>query len=271
MALDDVLVVPLRAVETVKAVPFLLLGQERCGASAFQSAFANHTQAHCHGRLLHPQDRRRKREHESYFGRLGDDDLPDYCAQAQPDRARANPERYLDSRVFQGCLHGERAVGVRLTYGDLWYSGLWEYLEERVGSGVSVIHLTRNPLACLVSARQNAKPWADGDPPPRYNPCPVRVEVEEFVDFARRHAADEARVRRYCPDALVVRYADVVCRPAGELSRAFRMLELPPCPAARPSWRRLPNSSLSRRVSNFQSLKARVPQDLRAYFETDLF
>lgn len=274
-ALDEVILLPVAAEEASPPTPFLVTGQERCGASVVQTALAAHPYAYCHGELLHPSDRERRRAHEAYFGPEADPaSLPDYCAQVQPDRARANPERYLHGRVFPSALCGERALGVKLPYPHIRRSDLWEYLEEAAREGLAAVHVARNPLACFVSARQAEQTrvlgWRAGEPEPRRRPVAVHLDVDEFVAYARLHEADARRVDRLCPDAVRVRYADLVQRPDAALARVFAFLELPACRAARPAYRRLPNRDLRRRVANFEQARARVPAGMRHYFEADL-
>jgi hypothetical protein len=254
----------------------MVVGQERCGASALQTALANHPRAHCHGDVLHPRDKVRRRAHEAYFGPDPDPDgYPEYCAQVQLDRSRGNPVRYLDTQVFARNLREEAAVGVKLLYPHLWHSDLWEYLEDRAArEDLWVIHVRRNPLACLVSARQAAasrvRAWFEGRPRPAYYPARVHVDPAEFVAYARDHEADARRVARLCPEALVVEYRDLAFRPRPTLERAFRYLELPPSPSARPAVLRLPNHPLRKRVANWDELYAAVPRNLRVYLDTDL-
>lgn len=278
MPLADVVVIDVPRVVAPQALPFVVLGPERGGVTVLQTALCSHPYAFCHGDVLHPKDKARRRAHEAYFGPEEDPvNWPDYCAQAQPDRSRGNPERYLDARVFCSPAHEERAIGVKLLYPYVWYSGLWEYLEERVQQGrLAVVHVTRNPLACFTSQLQmrvsRLKQWRVGEPAPRFYAPSVHVDLDEFVPYARQHQADAHRVRETLGAALIeVPYADIVCRFAPSVRRVCQFLELPDCKAARPAIQRLPNRPLRQRISNFDQLKARAPVDIQRHFGFDLF
>jgi hypothetical protein len=278
---NDVYFAPLSRATETRVLNFAVTGQVRCGATVVQTALCQHPQVWCHGDLLHPSDKVRKRVHELYFGPpQSPDGLAEYCVQEPDGRAgadaRGNPERYLSTVVFTQALQGESALGTKLLYRDIKRSDLWEFIGEsyRVGD-FCLIHVVRNPLACFVSLKQAERSgvWRQevGKPSARYHPVPIHLDLDEFVVYARDAEAGRRRLQDLCPDSLVIRYADLAHRPRVAMDAVARFLEIRSCHAATPSIRRLRNRSLRHRVCNFDKARDAAPHDVRQFFTTDLF
>ena len=99
---------------TAMTLNFILLGDERSGASVVQSTVNQVTDAVCHLDLFHPAEDVRRASHERYFGPT-----------LEPKRSPAwftsetNPRRYLSNKVFDNPQDGERVIGVRVPYSVL--------------------------------------------------------------------------------------------------------------------------------------------------------
>lgn len=266
---------PSRIPTTKKSRTFncLVTGQVRSGAAIVQTSISGHAQAYCHGDLLHAREKTRRREHELYFGPSVDPEgLPEWCARNQPE-GRSNPERYLTTSVYDNPKHHESVLGVKVLYPDLEANDLWDYFRARTLEGdFCVIHVVRNPLACFVSLRQaeQTRIWSHEtcQPEPAYFPRTVSVDIDEFVAFARRHEANVRKVRAMADeDHYEITYRDLFFHYKKVMQHVIGYLELPAVPAIRPGILRLRNRSLPERIANFDGLRAKVPSDMRGYFE----
>lgn len=266
--------------DRVLTLNLIITGQSRCGASVLQTALDRCAAVACHAELLHPSERTRKQFHENYFGPSPEGvDL-----HFKPEDLSA--EQYLNERVFDRPGHGETVVGVKLPYPHLERWKLWEYLHDRCQDGdFATLHLRRNPLACYVSAKQAEQTgvWYQflGDELD-YQPDPIDIDPKEFTDFCREHLAHEARLRQMVDDRLDIEYQELFLNYDFVMRGVFAYLGVGgccgqtgphlPCDRVRPAVRRLRNRNIRDRVLNFTSARARVPRDVRLYFDSpDLF
>lgn len=274
---------------TVKAVAqstvlnFVVAGDHRSGVSVVQSAL-NHTPGVvCHGDLLfdeygdfEAQEAVRRQAHEDYFGRPVDP----VAAVKAPEWFSAkyefpNPCRYLTDQVFDNPREGEDHVGVRLLYPQLARFDLYDYLEERYREGdFCLVHVLRNPVACLVSLKQAQRSgvWREhaSSPVQGRSPLPVSLDPQEAIQAVQQHEAISRKLRAACPDALTVRYRDLVLRYQRTMEGVFEFLELPQQQIPSPAYRRLKNHDMRKRISNYALLRIEAPQ-VRPYLEEDLF
>ena len=242
---------------------FVLINPGRSGAAALQSALASHQHVVCHTSLLDNDPAVRRRCHDDYFGVTPIEALPDWLAGTELSLVQ-----YLTTRVFDQPQHGETAIGVQLGYAHLQQHDLWEYLTERsVAGDFAAIHVTRNPVACFVSALQAAQSETyvrrEGESPDV--PQPVWVDAKELMQYCRRHAATEMQVRQALDDRLEVEHRDLVFDFRDTLDGVFKYLEVEPI-RVQPEFLRLRNRPLPARILNYRSLCRELPADLREFF-----
>jgi len=272
---------PAAAVAQGAALNYVVTGDHRSGVAVLQSCLDQTPAVVCHGDLFFDeygdlafQDRTRREAHESYFGPPDGEvgKFPEWFAPA----GGANPCRYLNDRVFDNPRAGEGRIGVRLLYHQIARYELFDLLNERWREGdFCLIHVIRNPVACLVSQRQAERsglwrqhassPVGPGRPPP-----PLYLDPDELVQAVRHHEAVKGKIRGCCPDALEVPYRGLVYNYQQTMERVFEFLEVPPQRVPPSRWKRLRNHDLRRRVLNFASLRATLPADARRYLEEDL-
>ena len=225
----------------------------------------------CHADLLHEDQRRRRLNHESYFGPSNNPEVPDWC---HPQLI--SPEQYLTTRVFDKNPFGEHAIGVKLLYSHLRINDLWEYFQDWCRKGdFCVIHVKRNPVACFVSLKQAQQTGVWHQDVNRREkiavPRPVDVKVEELVDFVRWHQAYEAKVDAMCDDRLEINYQELFLNYHDVMAGVFDFLQLAPFPDVSPGVRRLKNRNIQDRMANFHWTRLAVPHDVRQFFDHNLF
>lgn len=261
------------AVAQEAALNFVVAGEWRSGAAVLQGALNRVPGMICHGDLCFSeygspgeQEERRLREHADYF--RGD---------AGGLHEGGNPTAYLNGAVFDRPMAGESHVGVKLLYPFIERHQLYDLLQERWRDGdFCVVHVVRNPVACLVSARQAARwgVWRSfASSPDRGQdvPPPVSLDPDEVVQFARRWEATLRKIRASCPDALEVRYRDLVQHWQPTLRGVFEFLEVEAEEVPEPALRRLKNRTPRERIFNFDALRAALPSDVRGHLDVELF
>ncbi len=172
---------------------------------------------------------------------------------------RVNLEEYLRKYALELAPRGERAVGVRLTYGLIEQHQLWEYLERRLKEGsFCVIRFDRPPLDCLTSMRMAEKKR------PR-----VSVDPAKAYAFIRRHAAVKLRVARlFGDDLMTVRYGDWLSDTGRTLREIAEYVELPngavrkSVPSSHPPGAFRPGQ-LRAHLQNSATIVAEAPVDVR--------
>lgn len=252
----------------VRALNFIVTGQQRCGAAVIQTSVNSHPNAVCHGDLLHSDPQIRRGHHEDYFGKQRDTKVPDWCSQV------TSPEQYLTAKIFDNNLHGERAIGVKVLYPVLRENDLWDYFASwcRLGD-FCLIHVNRNPLACYVSLKQaertNVWQQAINDKTTGDQPTPISIDADELISYCRWHAALQRKVHAMCDDRLEISYRELYLNYREVMQEVFSYLELPPYPDVSPGVRRLKNRDIRNRVINFAEARLQVPPDVQAFFDAD--
>lgn len=256
----------LRATQTLN---FILAGQARCGGTLLQTSINAHPEAVCHGDLLHEVEAVRQTNHEGYFGPPPDPQSPTYF-----NSRILSPEHYLSTRIFDNPLWEEAAVGVKLLYQQLYAYDLWDYCQSRCRAGdFCLIHVTRNPVACFVSLQQAKQSgvWTQdfNDRSMLPQPDPVWLVAKDLTAFCRAHTAHEAKLRQFCDDRLEISYRELFLNYREVMEGVFRFLSLTPYYQVTPGTRRLKNRLIPDRISNFERVRAEVPQDVRDFFDAD--
>jgi hypothetical protein len=250
---------------------FILVGDDRCGAGVVLTTLNNRPDVVCHAGLFAPSEDDRRLAHETYFG-------PSDPEASDPDHFVenvTNPWDYINRTVLDNPHRGESAVGLHLTYATLRRWELCDLLTHRYRDGdFCLVHVVRNPVACLVSLKQAERTgsWQrlPGEPG-RHPPSAVTLDPAELTEFCRAHAATRTRVRAACGDALEVAYRDLFVDYQAVMGRVCEFLELPDAGRFRPGSRRLRNRRMADRVSNLAALAKAVPSDVRDYLREDLF
>lgn len=250
---------------------FVLIGESRSGLSVLQSSIDNHPDAVCHSALLHSDDKVRRSCHEGYFG-------PSLDPEKNPDWfviGTTNPWRYLTTQVWDRPLHGETTVGLRVDYSQLSSLELYDLFSMRCREGdFCVIHLLRNPVACLTSKLQAdrskvAARWSGSKETPSCPP-PIVLTSGKVVDFVRAHMSVRGKIAALCEDRMELHYRDLFFDYERTMASVFEFLSLPPA-QPRPSYLRLRNRAFPGRISNLNSLRCELPSDVRAVMDEDLF
>lgn len=259
------------ATQAPPTLNYIVAGQVRCGASVLQTSLSTHTKAVCHGNLLSLDLKTRQEQHNRYFAGRGTGKAFEWC---QP--TLISPEQYLSDRVFDNPLYGESAVGVRFHYQELQELQMWEYFQGWCIRGdFCLIHVRRNPIACLVSLKQAEQTgiWSQSinDKELPNPPIPIYIDLEELVQFCQEHAACDNRVNRTCDDRLEISYRELFLDYKNVMRHVFEFLNLPVSLGVTPQVRRLKNFNIKRRIRNFTALRAEAPPELRDYFDQDLF
>jgi len=260
---------------------YVVTGDHRSGVAVVQSCLDQTPAVVCHGDLFFDeygdvayQDRTRRAAHERYFGAAADDEVGKFPEWFAPGDG-ANPCRYLNDRVFDNPRAGEDHVGVRLLYHQIARYELFDLLNERWREGdFCLVHVVRNPVACLVSKLQAERSglWRQhaSSPAALASPPPVYLDLAELVQAVRLHEAVKGKIRVCCPDALEVPYRELVFNYQKTMERVFEFLEVPPQVVPQPLWQRLRNHDLRRRILNFDRLRAALAPGLRHHLEGDL-
>ena len=252
---------------------FLVVGQERSGSAALASSLCGLPGTHVHVGLLDRDEAVRRHAAERYF-----DIDPEEAAAAAANPAAdppwfrdgvTNPYHYLLATVFDRPRRGEVRIGVRADYGFTRSYQISDTVEELYRRGdFCVVHVHRNPVACLASLKQAEKfaRWGrlssqrdDADAPPA-----VRLDPGELTRFVRDHYAEERRLAAACPDAIHVQYRDLCLDFDHQVRRVAAYVEAPCERVALPCVRRMRNRPVADRVYNFADLLTQVPSDVRA-------
>ena len=250
---------------------FVVTGQIRCGASVIQTSIQTHPKAVCHGDLLHTNESLRRAAHEAYFGVSESERIVEWCA---PRLTDLSPEQYLTSRIFDHPRYDEQVVGTRLLYPHLQAFDMWDFCRAQCLRGdFCLIHVTRNPLACYISMKQAEQTGVYqqriDDRTIVETPQPVNVDIGELTAFCREHAAQERKIREHCDDRLEIEYRDLIVDYNRVIATVFDYLDLPAFPKACPGVRRLKNRSIPDRLFDFHDARAKVPADVREFFDAD--
>jgi hypothetical protein len=257
---------------------FVVAGGFRSGASVVQSSLNQMNGVVCHADLLFcdygdhdEQDAVRREAHEAYFGPCrAPSRLPEWFTRD------GNPYRYLTDVVFDKPKRNESRIGVLLNYDLIGKWELYDLLEERWREGdFCVVNVVRNPIACLVSAKQARKSgvWRESASSPVQgggSPLPVGLDPEEVVACVRRHISVQGKIRASCKDALEVQYKDLVFKFDSVMSDVFEFLEIPQQKIPRPASRRMRNRSMEERIANYPALMRELPSEARRFLEEDL-
>lgn len=253
--------------DKTECLNFVLLGPPRSGLTALQTALDCHPQLVCHADLLARDPHVAIAAHKEYFND---------CEMAY-HTGNLSPEAYLRNYVFDRPMRGEKAVGVKLTYNDVHRYQLWDFLAEssRLGD-FYVIHITRNPIVCMVSEMQASRSgiWAkavnDRDFAEEESMLPVSLQIDELTSYCRTHDSTTAKVEQYCPDRFEFSYFDMLMSYPTVMSTIFKQFGVSDFKLAKPSIRRLRNRGAFDRISNLDHVKASLPFDVRHHLECDV-
>lgn len=248
---------------------FVVVGDTRSGAAVVQSAIQHRTDALCHGDLFHPDAAVRQAVYHAHFSA---------DALGQPFQpGEDHPVSYLQRYVFDHAEHDERAVGLRLSYPLIRDYELWDLFAARHHEGdFCLVHVLRNPVACFVSLKQaqasGVWAWTGATRRPLI-PAAVVVDPDELTQFCRNSLNTRERLRRAVTDALEVTYWTLFTDFQAALAKVFEFLELPDRDEPAVSdYRRLGNRLMRSRISGFDDLRRRVPEDIRYLLDAeDLF
>lgn len=239
---------------------FMVVGERKCGHGLLQSALSAHPEMVCHGDVLHSEADTRKREHEEYFGdsgRVPDWYIPTYLSM----------EQYLNNKIFDNTLHGERAVGVKVGYQQFVEQDLWDYTTAKCRQGdFCLVHVQRNPVACFVDLLRSGE-GPEGSDFLRASQHSVTVEVDALVSFVRGHMGTALKVDRLCDDRAVIPYHELLLDFRGMLLRLFSYLDIRYSSACIPNLRQVQQRDIRSTVSNWEALLRDVPSDVREQME----
>lgn len=252
---------------------FAIIGQIRSGATVVQSTIDQVAQVVCHANLLDDDEKVRRAAHENYFGAgKNPERSPEWLVTAQ-----TNVYAYLGKQVFDNPRCGEAVVGVRVLYHQFCQYALNDLFQDRCREGdFCLIHVVRNPLACFVSRQQALRSgvWqlSSAEAPSQFVPPALRVDRDEFLQFARDHEAAYLKVKYVCDDIREVSYRDLCHNFENTMQRLFDFLELPPQRLPEPGIRRLRNTDVRSRIRNWDELYKSGGKMLRDYMDAkDLF
>jgi len=234
---------------------FILAGNYYSGYGLLQASLAAHPKVVCHGEVFHVENSVRQAEHEQYFGNAGK-----FADHFIPTNLSA--EQYLNNKIFDNTLHGEKAVGVKLDYEALRNYDLWEYVDQKSRRGdFCVVHVRRNPVACYI-CRQQALTGAIAD-----SDRLMHIDAADLTAFCREHVSSAGKLDSFCPDRVVVSYHELLLNFRDVLERLLGFLELDFSPACIPNSRRVNRLGVKHRVVNFQDLRNKVPIDVREFID----
>lgn len=250
---------------------FVVVGNVRSGTGVIASAISQRDDAVCHADLFHADVDVRRACHEGYFGKCKDPvRLPEWFVVGL-----TNPWQYIGREVFAAVRHGETAVGVRLLYPDVSQLELFTLFAEKYMEGdFCVLHVDRNPVACLISQKQAEKSGVWRLPrgqEQKFSPLPVWLDADELTQFCRAHMALRQKIRAACPDAMDVNYRDLFFDFQMVMRKVWDFLELEDeddTPAVS-EYVRLKNRHMHDRVSNLAAVRAVVPSDIKQLIDAD--
>lgn len=245
--------------EYPETLNYMVVGNTYAGHELLQASLTVHPQMVCHGDLFHPDEEVRKQEHEDYFGDSGK--VSDWY---QP--RLLSVEQYLNNKIFDNTLFGEKAVGVKLDYSNFVQSDLWDYADQRCRSGdFCLLHVTRNPIACFYEHQgvvKRMKYGSSDDPFDRFSSLSY-LEVNELVPFVRDQLANEIKVNRLCGDRAVIPYHELVLDFKGTLQKVCEFLGVQYSSACIPNRKRLKLHDIRSRIANWAQLQVELPSDVK--------
>lgn len=254
-------------------VNFAVVGEVRSGSAIVQGTLNAIDGAVCHANLFHVDDSVRRACHEGYFGPSHDDVKPEWFVFGD-----TNPFQYINHRVLDNPLNGEKVVGLRITYDVIRRFELYDLFHDRCMEGdFCLIHVVRNPVACFVSQKQAEKTgvWVrdDFDAATSYVPMAISIDPEELTRFVRDWVSTSGKINTSCDDKLVIEYRDLALDYQRVMRKVIDFVELPdPLVPVNMPFRRLRNKSMRERIFNFNHLRAAVPSDVRSFMDAkDLF
>lgn len=256
----------------VQTLNFVVVGNVRSGTSVVQTSINNRPAAVCHANLFHDDEAVRQKAHESYFGK---------CNGPEPEwyiPGMVSPWQYISHQVFDNPRKKERATGLRITYPSILRLELFSFFQEKYIEGdFCIVHVERNPVACLISQKQAQASgiWSlNPDKPANRVPMPLSLDPEELVPFCRSHLSLSRKIRNACPDSLRIEYADLHFHYQAVMRKVWDFLELDPDSdePAKAGCARLRNNTVRDRIMNYEQLRRSVPSDVRALLDAeDLF
>lgn len=243
-----------------RCLNFVLTGNVRAGTFPLHSLIASLPSVACHANLLHADERIRTHEWQTYFGHT----VPLYTPQT------ISMSEYLDCFVFDNPRRNETKVGVRIPYSQLLDNELFSYLHGKTLEGdFCVLHIHRNPLACLISLMQAQQSgiWLARQKITEI-PKSVYLEPELVTKFVRDSETARLKLLDSCDDILTFEYLDFFAYP-DRVSRAVSaFLDLPAGSPGASLIRRLRNTVLEQRLNNFHAVLRSVPPDVRSIIES---
>jgi len=247
---------------------FILTGQVRAGTSVVLSSINKRRHVTCHSDLFNPQEAIRKEKHEAYFGTKA---VPEWF-----EPGLTNPWQYLNNIVFSRAQKEESVLGVHLPYSAIQELELYDFMANKNREGsFGVVHVTRSPVACFISLKQAQKTgiWCEQAGTADYGmPLPVRLDVEELLDFCNVHEITRAKIVESCDDCLEVKYTDLLFNYQRTMCTVFDFIELEPeASLANSSYYRLWNRPVQDRVTNWAEIRLDIPTALRQHIDSDDF
>jgi len=269
----------------------VVTGQVCCGDKYLAAILCDHSDIICHSVLLDSDDAVRRYYHESYFGDAGS--TPDWLVEGH-----ISGEQYLTNKIFDNPLKSEGVIGVSVLYPHLYARDLWDYFSEWCRAGdFCVIHLKRNPVACFASLKMWEKSGNDLAPlsvtkfdhgytdivgHPSTLPAgflnalpPVHLDSDELYEFVRTHVAADLKVATMCEDRLEISYEELMLDFSSVCPHLFSFLGCETISKQTVKhWDkvlRLKSSKLSLRnvVTNWYSVRAEAPSDIRSWFDPE--
>jgi hypothetical protein len=230
---------------------FMLIGNHFSGYGLLQSCLAAHPQMVCHGELFNSSEAVRKREHEKYFGATREKCTDFFVPKA------ISAEQYLNCKIFDNTLRGEKAVGVKVGYEIIQYFDLWDYIDQKCRQGdFCVLHVKRNPVACFVAKQQRHEAKA------LKIVSTVVVDQRKLTDFCRNQLSVESKIDKLCPDRASLCYYELLLGFRAVLTKLCAFLELDFFEGCVPVQLQVKRQSVQSRVSNWTELRKKVPSDI---------
>ena len=228
---------------------FMVVGPSCSGYGLLQSALNAHTQIVCHGDVLHPNSVIRKAEHEKYFGESGK--IPDWFVQNH-----ISVEQYLNNKIFDNTLNGEKAVGVKVNYQYFPDYDLWDYTNQKYRKGdFCLVHVTRNPVACYVALKKREK-----------RATTLFVDPAELTSFVRFQEAMQKKINTVSSDRIIIPFHEFVLGYKRVMTKLFDYLELS-YESCIPEAPIVTKSDSLRGISNLKELRMLLPMDVKAYLD----
>ena len=239
---------------------FIVVGNRKCGHSLLQASLSAHPEIICHGDVLHADETVRKREHEEYFGSSGK--VPDWYIPSY-----LSMEQYLNNKIFDNTMFGEKAVGVKADYTQFVDQDLWDYTISKCRQGdFCLVHVNRNPVACFVEL-MIAGEWSQPDAIMKASRHSVIIDAEMLTGFVRDHLANSLKVERLCEDRAVIPYHELLLDFRGTLEKLFEYFGIRYSSACIPNFNGIEQRAVRSVVSNWSQLLREVPSDVREQLE----